>query len=641
MLRFLRRLSTHPSVEQIAPKYSFPNASGTINQLRLNLAQPVVLHGHINRKPKVMSTMAFAELRDREGQLIQLTMSPGITPAFSIDLLKKTQTEGSVCVSGYLQHKLNSQDLEFIVQDFQLLNNSNLDAARLDKLKHTNPMDLPAQFRYLQLRTSKLQLNLRLRNKVSHIIRQVFQDNDFVDIETPLLFKSTPEGAREFLVPTRTKDRFYALPQLPQQYKQILMSSGFTKYYQFARCFRDEDLRSDRQPEFTQIDLEMSFVNHSDQVCEIVEDVVNSVWKSVEKPLYSVNRDGELELIDAMESSGISDSLKFSKLKYVDALSRYGVDKPDLRSNLKFTDLSDYFISRNPNFPVVEACILKQAFDPERKYKLPKQLTEGYSKRKPLVIKITNDYEAANWVELLDKKFIHKKDIDITLQPGDIIAISDRAELPYENPTPLGKFRQAAISEYPNKWNRPIKGGDKYDAQDVFVASWVVEFPLFNPVEITSDSEYPEYDFTKFESTHHPFTMPNLDDYDHLSKDPLKVRGQHYDLVINGNEIGGGSRRIHDSSLQEYIFKNILQIGNYQELFGHLLSALSMGCPPHAGLAMGLDRMCAILVGSSSIRDVIAFPKNQSGIDAVVDSPSLVKEETLKEYFIEVTDDKK
>lgn len=654
-----------PNKEKTLAKFNFPVATCTIRDINQDIdgilkngSVNITLNGHIHKKPRIMATRSFAELRDSNGDITQILLSPEHTPTKFFDLLKETTTEDSVSVSGTIQLKQakageECKKWELVVQNYQILNHSNLDAARLDKLKHTSPKDLPPQFRYLQLRTPFYQNALRVRSKVANLIRNIFEEkHDFVEIETPLLFKSTPEGAREFLVPTRLHDKFYALPQSPQQYKQILMSSGFTRYFQIAKCFRDEDLRADRQPEFTQIDMEMSYVNNSDQVGLVVEDLIHNIWNKVANlPTYRVNSDDLLEKINFEDRN----TLAFSKMNYIDALSNYGIDKPDLRSSLKFKNITTFFlpVKGKVNFPVLEVCILKGALKSFKKSKVPGVLTDAnnYSKRKPIVLDIKSEEDAQNWYQkFIDKNVIQKTSaFDETelhryldLEVGDILAMSTRSDLPYENPTPLGKFRQLAIAQYPNKWKRKIfdrKTGDvfeNYNVDEIFVGSWVVDFPLFNPVEVSeiNNKEFPEYDFTKFVSTHHPFTMAKLEDYDLLASDPLKVRGEHYDLVINGVEVGGGSRRIHDPKLQKYIFENILKIQNYNDLFGHLLHALSMGCPPHAGLALGFDRLCTMLIGSTSIRDVIAFPKNQSGIDTVVDSPSHVNEKTLNEYHI-------
>ncbi|KAM9917057.1 hypothetical protein OXX59_009596, partial [Metschnikowia pulcherrima] len=286
-------------------------------------------------------------------------------------------------------------------------------------------------------------------------------------------------------------------------------------------------------------------------------------------------------------------------------------------------------------------------------FKIPHSLTDSgsYSKRKPVVVKISRVEDAEKWFEKFCEKGLiipksgftaAKLSQKLGLEPGDVLAFSTRAELPYENPTPLGKFRQLAIEEFPGKWNRPIAKTDgtlvdDYKKSEIFVGSWVVDFPLFSPVELDAEpnAEFPVYSTGDLSATHHPFTMAKSEDYEMLESSPLKVRGEHYDLVINGVEVGGGSRRIHDPELQQYVFENILKIKNHEALFGHLLKALSMGCPPHAGLALGFDRLCAMLIGSQSIRDVIAFPKNQSGSDPVVDSPTDVPDATLREYHLQ------
>lgn len=647
-----------PNKANTLAKFDFPLASHTIPSISSNIdrylhGDTIVLNGHLHRKPRIMAKNSFAELRDSTGYTVQLILSPDTTPKSMFDILKASIPEESISVTGYVKEKQVKQDQdrdwELLVTNYQVLNASNLDAARLDKLKHLNPHDLPPHFRYLQLRDSHYQKTLKTRSMVANIVRGVFiNDHDFTEIETPLLFKSTPEGAREFLVPTRSHNSFYALPQSPQQYKQLLMSSGFTKYFQIAKCFRDEDLRSDRQPEFTQIDFEMSFITSISQITLVVEDLIKSIWsKVVGIPVYIVNEKGNLQQITENQS--------FTHLTYSDALSKCGIDKPDLRSSLEFHTLLEFFVlTRNPQFPVIEACVLDNAFNPnENKFKIPKVLTDqaNYSRRKPIVIPITSETDAQCWYDkFIDKQVLLptssfdsiKLQNYLNLKPGDILAFSDRAELPYENPTPLGKFRQLAMATYPKRWDRKVEltNGDLVEASDdIPVASWIVDFPLFSPKDVTVDpsSPYPSYDFTKLESNHHPFTMVKVEDYDLLESDPLNARGEHYDLVINGVEVGGGSRRIHDSQLQQYIFEHLLNITNYNDLFGHLLHALSMGCPPHAGLAIGFDRLCAMISGCNSIRDVIAFPKNQSGVDPVVESPSSIKESTLNEYFITTT----
>ncbi|CAK9438494.1 uncharacterized protein LODBEIA_P27180 [Lodderomyces beijingensis] len=672
-----RLYSRLPEKTSTLAKFNFPSATNTIEEVSNkidsylnNRSAKITLHGHIHRKSRLRAALSFGFIRDKQGDVLQFVSDVGSGDQSVLETMKKLSVEDSVAITGHAKRKetvgKEKEDAwELVAEEIQILNASNLDASRLEKLKQASPEDIPPQFRYLQLRTPFYQNALRTRSKLAQLVRKVLVENhDFVEIETPLLFKSTPEGAREFLVPTRAFDSFYALPQSPQQYKQILMSSGFTRYFQMAKCFRDEDLRADRQPEFTQIDLEMSFINSADQVMKVVEDVVLNLWKHTSKSgTYHVNSKGNLQPIHNLGENN-NDSLQFQKLRYEEALQKYGIDKPDLRSNISFTSLSDFFVAKeNPSFPVVEACVLKNAFEPEpegskkKKYKIPKSLIDpiNYNRRRPYVWAVGKEQGEKNgnsnwWYQtLLEKNIITaKENINeselnqlLNLEPGDIIAVSTRAELPYENPTPLGKFRQLAIKEFPRKWLRPIENHEQqlvtdYDPESVTVGSWVVDFPLFNPVETSShlDSPYPNYDFDKFESTHHPFTMCRSKDYDLLETDPLAVKGEHYDLVMNGVEVGGGSRRIHDPALQKFVFEEILRIQNHQQLFGHLVKALSMGCPPHAGLALGFDRLCAMIVGSSSIRDVIAFPKNQSGKDLVVDSPTSVDEQTLNDYHV-------
>lgn len=660
-LRNLRFVSRLPPRDETLAKFVFPVATHTIKDVvgpQLGEITEITLNGHLHRKPRVRSKLTFAELRDTNGDVIQLLLTPQSTDQKYFDLLDQSGAEDSVSVTGHIQEKVSKgndeeKQYELVVLHFQTLNSAGLDAARLDKLKHSNPAEIPPKFRYLQLRTDFYQRALKTRSKAVNLIRNILTErHNFTEIDTPLLFKSTPEGAREFLVPTRSPDRFYALPQSPQQYKQILMSSGFSRYFQVAKCFRDEDLRADRQPEFTQIDLEMSFINDKEQVATVIDDVVQSVWNKVGgMPTYKVNKSGELEQI--LFGSYDTSKPAFNRLSYIDALTKYGIDKPDLRSALLFVDLSSFFTPQKcpSDFGVLEACVLKEAFDPSEKFKVPHVFTDAasYPKRKPYVVAIKTQEDADNWYG----KFVEKNVLAKTpgfsenelrkhlqVRPGDILAFSTRSAMPYENPTPLGKFRQLAIENYPNRWNRPIKqsNGDlalDYDRSVVFVGSWVVDFPLFSPVDVSEPgSDFPQYNADQLEATHHPFTMAKAEDYELLETDPLKVHGEHYDLVINGVEVGGGSRRIHDPELQKYVFESILKITNYEQLFGHLLKALSMGCPPHAGMALGFDRLCAMLIGSSSIRDVIAFPKNQSGTDPVVESPTDVPEKTLNEYYI-------
>ena len=635
-------------------KFDFKHFTHTVEEVNHSFEQfigrQITVNGWIDGAPRKLSkSLVFAKFRDFNGEYTQIvTKSENWSK-----MLRSLKPEDALSVTGVVNIKQqkkgddSTKTWELSVDNFQVLNNSNEKTTQLDSLKDT-PSQYPPQYRYLQLRLPQYQKALKMRAKAASVARNVLNELNFTEIETPLLFKSTPEGAKEFLVPTRKSGFFYALPQSPQQYKQLLMASGFKGYYQIAKCFRDEDLRADRQPEFTQIDMEMSFAK-SEDIQKVVEKLATQIWKDVRNvPLYRVDWDtGKLVELKKNEH--------FPRLDYSTALSKFGIDKPDLRSSLTFTNVSEYFASslENESFPVIEACVLKGALnlkdDLGKKKKLPNELFADaeYKGRKPYIFKIRNEEDLNAWSEMFPvqlKKSIQELNSELGLEINDIVAIGDRAELTYENPTPLGRFRQLSIQHFPNEWIREIADGSTEQMpEDVFVASWLVNFPLFSPVENDSSPDskgYPSYDSETYESTHHPFTMAKLEDYELLASEPLKVRGDHYDLVINGVEVGGGSRRVHDAQLQTYIFQKILRIKNYEQLFGHLIAALDSGCPPHAGLAIGFDRMCSMLLGSSNIRDVVAFPKTQTGSDPVVESPSEVPDKTLQLYSISVSKQK-
>lgn len=626
-----------PNKQLTIDKFDFKHFTHTIknidNSIDNHLGQTITLNGWIDGFPKKMSkSIVFSNFRDFNGDQVQIiTKSEDLSSVF-----RSLKPEDNLSITGQVSQKKTkdgSLKWELDLHNYQILNKSTETTSQL-----ANTENFPPEYRYLQLRTNYYQNALKMRAKAAKVARKVLDSKDFTEIETPLLFKSTPEGAKEFLVPTRSKGQFYALPQSPQQYKQMLMASGFKGYYQLAKCFRDEDLRADRQPEFTQIDMEMSFAKAED-VQKVVQDVVSNIWKEVRGlPLYKVDwTTGKLVALKEGEA--------FPRLDYETALSKFGIDKPDLRSNLTFVELTDCFKTpMKPGFDVLEACVLKGALvkpDGSVGSKFDKSLVDPneYKGRRPYVVKINTQEQLKKWTSALPlelKTDIESINAKLGLQVGDVLAIGDRSKMTYENPTPLGRLRQITMQAYPDKWRRPVDGHDDVKPEDIFVASWLIDFPLFSPVELDPQDGYPMYDFTKHEATHHPFTMCQLQDYDNLATKPLEVKGDHYDLVINGTEVGGGSRRVHDAQLQAYIFKEILGINHYQELFGHLLSVLGNGCPPHAGLAIGFDRMCSMLLGSSNIRDVLAFPKNQAGVDPVVQSPSAVPQKTLDIYSIKV-----
>lgn len=611
----------------------------------------------------------FGTLRDPDGNTIQLvdTNSPSI--------IRNLKQESAVSVTGYLKPKVESEGSssnpntnegptwDLTVDSALVLNEASVLGSQLFSATSAT-QEWPPKYRYLQLRTQEFQRMLRLRADAMRECRSVLDSIGFCEIDTPLLFKSTPEGAREFLVPTRKKGLVYALPQSPQQYKQLLMAAGVNKYYQIAKCFRDEDLRADRQPEFTQLDMEMGFANGKD-VQNVVENVVTNVWKNVaNKNIFTFDYD-MLTLVPVEKNK-----VNVSYLAYDDAISRFGIDKPDIRSSLEIINISGAGLAKaieHPDFPVFEMMIIRGGHDADPSLAKHLANSEHYKTRIPRVVAIKDDAMAESWPEKFrglaefgentDSKTIEILKQNLAIKKGDIIAGSTRAEMCYENPTPLGRLRQVAIQNTLPKglYRRKVRndlphvaelvGKDKasVDNQD-FAAIWVDQFPLFNPVEIEKDTSeqqerqlYPAYDKSQHVATHHPFTMLSLQDYHLLEPSPLSVRGQHYDFVMNGVELGGGSTRIHDVALQRYIFEKILNIQNSQQLFGHLLAAFDTGCPPHAGLAIGFDRMVAMIAGKESIRDVIAFPKTVTGADPMIGSPSEVTEDQLGAYHMKVT----
>lgn len=613
------------NITELTYLVEFPRASHSVRSIEASdesTSESTVFNGWVDRKAKkVGKGLVFGRLRDVNGDLIQLVDN------HEPSLIRSLKQESAIAVKGRVEQQVRpngSKGLDLIVEEVQVLNESDVIGSQLSE----ETKEWPPQYRYLQLRSTEFQQRLQRRAKIMSVCRAVLDKLNFTEVETPLLFKSTPEGAREFLVPTRKKGYMYALPQSPQQYKQLLMASGVHRYYQIARCFRDEDLRADRQPEFTQLDMEMSFANGED-VQKVIERLVQKIWKEVlDKRFYTLEGDTLVQ---------VEEGTSFNKLLYDEAIERFGIDKPDLRSSLEIFNASAFAKSTdNTEFSVFEVMVLRGGATDTSLVEAVSSSHE-YSARIPTVVSVTDPltwHEKFTNVQFSDLAGLNRA---LDLQSGDLVIGGNRREKNYENPTPLGRARQIAISKTlpSGLYARKAQSGEPITEND-FVGSWVTEFPLFNPVELDGDSEYPIYASGQYVSTHHPFTMANLDDYDHLASDPLAVRGQHYDLVVNGVELGGGSTRVHDVSLQKYIFSEILQIPNPEVLFGHLLTAFSTGCPPHAGLAIGFDRMTAMLSGTDSIRDVIAFPKTITGADPMIGSPSKSTSGQLKDYHVRV-----
>ncbi|KAK4547150.1 hypothetical protein LTR36_001371 [Oleoguttula mirabilis] len=482
----------------------------------------------------------------------------------------------------------------------------------------------PPEQRHLQIRHDKKTRDaLRFRGKAARFIRDHLADeHGFEEFETPLLFKSTPEGAREFLVPTRQPGLAYALPQSPQQYKQILMASGIPRYMQIARCFRDEDLRADRQPEFTQVDLEMAFASGKD-VMRTVEETVKALW---------------CKLLDANELPAA-----FPRLTYEQAMSRYGSDKPDVRlaseiRRIEYMLPVDLVSKIGPlTSPIVEVLKLSVSDNANDTRKFVSNFMDSpeaqpfihnpegqpgifiYDIRKPLQGLQPFGFEAAEQAEEM-----------LELQDGDLVVLQARKNAPFAGgSTPIGNLRLALHRSAVKQGFLPAPEG--------FAFLWVTDFPLFSP---TTDSDPGQGGSAGISSTHHPFTAPKTpEDVDLLLIDPLQVRADHYDLVVNGVELGGGSRRIHNAKMQEYVMREVLKMSDERmKDFAHLIEVLRAGCPPHAGMALGFDRLIAVMLGRESVRDVIAFPKGGKGEDMLVKSPTRMTEEQLQTYHLRLRD---
>ena len=552
----------------------------------------------------------FIDLRDREGKT-QLVLDPENSELAKI--FGDLKPESVIQASGEVRERdgdtvnvnLPTGEVEIHVADLLIHNQSKTPPFPMDDEADRVGEELRLAYRYLDLRRPKNLETLKLRHKASKAIRDYFDENGFLDVETPMLFKSTPEGAREFLAPSRLNPgKFYALPQSPQQYKQMLMVAGVERYYQMARCFRDEDLRADRQPEFTQVDVEMSFIDREDMYA-LIEGLLKKVWQ---------------------QTLGTEIETPFLRMPFEDAMNRFGSDKPDMRFGLEIKDFSDTF--RESDFKVFSGTIANGGSVKAFNAKGLADLTQGELKHleetakslgaKGLAfIKSENGEWKSPILKFLSQSEQDKLREDLSVEDGDIIFfaagdwesscnILGRVRL--ESATLLEK--RGKIERSPTDWK--------------FL--WVIEFPL-----MSHDEEQGRY-----VATHHPFTSPVPEDIELLDSEPKKVRGQHYDIVLNGVELGGGSIRIHQPDLQKKVFEEILAIPAdvVKSRFGYMLEAFTFGAPPHGGIALGLDRLVAILAGRDSIRDVIAFPKTQKGQDLMTDSPSAATDKQLRDLHI-------
>ncbi len=585
--------------------------TNTCNELTAaDAGRDVVLIGWVN-SVRDHGGILFVDLRDREG-ITQVVFHPDVKAVY--EQAQKLKDESVIEVFGKVSAReegtknpnLKTGDIEVIASDMIIHNICQvlpfpLEDERADKVNE----DLRLQYRYLDLRRPRNLNLLRTRHKTAQSIREYLNSQDFVEVETPILFKSTPEGAREFVVPSRTNPGcFYALTQSPQQYKQMLMVSGIERYYQMAKCFRDEDLRADRQPEFTQVDIELSFVEREDMY-KLIENMLKKIWKDV---------------------LNIDIPTPFKRMHYEEAMNRYGVDKPDTRFDIELNDLTDVF--KGSQFKVFASVVSSGGVIKAINAKGLSDITQGELKNledvaKTLGAKGLAFIKAENgaWKSPI-LKFLSEQEQDalrqrLNIEDGDIVFF---AAAKWEQACAiLGRIRLECGKLLQNRGKITIPA-------DKFNFLWVIEFPL-----MLWDEEQGRY-----VSAHHPFTAPVEEDMKYLDTDPLRVRGQHYDIVLNGTELGGGSIRIHNPDLQEKVFKDVLKIPAdvVESRFGYMLKAFKYGAPPHGGIALGFDRLVTILTGRPSIRDIIAFPKTQKGQDLMAQSPSPITPKQYKDLHI-------
>lgn len=577
----------------------------TCGELRLlDNGKEVVLSGWVQRTRK-MGGMTFVDLRDRYG-ITQLVFNEAdnfelCNEANKLGREYCVQVRGIVSERQSKNSKIPTGEIEIIAKELNILSSSLTPPFTIEDNTDGGD-DLRMKYRYLDLRRPSVRSNLELRHRMTILIRNFLDSKNFIEVETPILIGSTPEGARDFVVPSRMNPgQFYALPQSPQTLKQLLMIAGFDRYFQIAKCFRDEDLRADRQPEFTQIDCEMSFVDQDD-VINIFEDMARHLFKEIR---------------------GIELPEKLEQMTWQDAMKRFGSDKPDLRFGMEFVELMDDLKGTGDFSVFNEAEYIGGIVVPGCADYSRKQLNEltDFVKRpqigaKGLVfIKYGKDGEVKSSIDkFYSPEQLQKVKETSGAQDGDLVLILS-GDKPNKTRVQLCALR--------------LEMGNRLNLRDknVFKCLWIVDFPLFE----WSDEEQ------RLMATHHPFTMPNPDDLHLLDEHPEKVRAKAYDFVCNGIEVGGGSIRIHDTELQAKMFEVLgFTPKQAEEQFGFLMNAFKYGAPPHAGLAFGLDRYVSIMAGLDSIRDVIAFPKNNSGRDVMLDAPSELANKQLEELQLKL-----
>ncbi|MDP6904595.1 MAG: aspartate--tRNA ligase [Verrucomicrobiota bacterium] len=586
------------------------------NELRLGQAgEEVSLSGWVH-SCRDLGGVIFIDVRDREGRT-QLVFDPQETDANLVGIASKLHSESVITVSGKVRQRPDETEntriatgqIEVVVDALVVDNRAEVLPFQIDDPETAAKVneELRLQYRYVDLRRPEIMRNMQLRSKVATATRVFMEEEGFLEVETPTLFKSTPEGAREFLVPSRVSPgEFYALPQSPQQFKQILMCSGVDKYFQLARCYRDEDLRADRQPEFTQVDIEMSFVERED-IYGLIEGYLKRVWKV---------------------ALDIDIPTPFPRVPYHEVMDRWGIDKPDTRFEMEIVDLTENFVSSEfkvfsgaiASGGVVKALNAKgYACVTQGQMEAMTETAKSFGAKGLAFIKVENGEWKSPIVKFFSDAEKAALEDKLGIEEGDLILFAadewlNACEI-------LGKIRLYAAGK--------LKDLGKLEmAEGQFNFLWVVDFPL-----LAFDKE-----MNRWYSSHHPFTSPVVDDIPNLTSDPKSVRGQHYDIVVNGVELGGGSIRIHQPDLQKTVFEEVLQLSSEvtQARFGYMLEAFKYGCPPHGGIALGFDRLIALLCGAESIRDVVAFPKTAKGSCLMTDSPAGVEPRQLKDLHIDV-----
>jgi aspartyl-tRNA synthetase len=585
--------------------------SHTCGELRLSdEGSSVTLAGWVNRR-RDHGGVTFIDLRDRTG-LVQVVFNPDSSPQAHQDAVP-LRIEWVIKVEGVVRRRpagmenpnLSTGEIEVDVQQLEVLNPAKTPPFPINKEEEVDEQTR-LRYRYMDLRHERMAKNIVLRHQIVKFIRDYLDQQGFLEIETPILFKTTPEGARDYLVPSRVHPgEFYALPQSPQQLKQLLMVAGMERYFQIARCFRDEDQRGDRQPEFTQLDLEMSFVERED-IMALTEDLFSSLVKEVvpEKRLLAS---------------------PWPRLTYQEAMQRFGKDNPDLRFGLELHDISD--LAPESGFKVFESAVanggdvrgLNARGLGDYSRKQIDELVEYVSQfgaRGLAYLAITSDgKQRSSFAKFLSAETLQTILDRFDAQPGDLLLfVADRPEVVFES---LGRLR--------------VMLADRLELRDpdVLAFCWIIDFPFV----IWNEDE------KRWDPSHHLFTSPMAEDIPLLKTDPGKARGEQYDMVVNDYEVGGGSIRIHDRDLQETVFELIgLDPEVAAERFGHMLEAFEFGTPPHGGIAPGIDRLCMVLAGEPNIREVIAFPKNQAARDVMADAPSAVESKQLRELHLRVVD---